>query len=82
MLQFGGATVEQSLRGVFRIAPDGEVHLVDDSLQQPTGIALDRSGTRLYVTDTRSGAIMRYTVASTARPAAARRSQRSRSRTA
>jgi gluconolactonase len=64
MPQFGGATVEQSFRGVFRISPDGEVHLVDDSLQQPNGIALDRSGTKLYVTDTQSGAITRYTVAS------------------
>jgi gluconolactonase len=64
MPQFGGATVEQSFRGVFRISPDGEVHLVDDSLQQPNGIALDRNGTKLYVTDTQSGAIMRYAVAS------------------
>jgi gluconolactonase len=62
--EFGGAIARQPYQGVYRIAPDGVVHLVDDALQQPNGIALDRSGTRLYVTDTTTGAIMRYPVAS------------------
>lgn len=62
--EFGGAIARQPYQGVYRIAPDGVVHLVDDALQQPNGIALDRSGTRLYVTDTNTGAIMRYPVAS------------------
>lgn len=62
--EFGGAIPRQPYQGVYRIAPDGVVHLVDDALEQPNGIALDRSGTRLYVTDTTTGAIMRYPVAS------------------
>jgi sugar lactone lactonase YvrE len=62
--RFGGATPQQGFQGVFRIAPNGTVHLVDDSLQQPNGIALSSNGTKLYVADTQSGAIMRYDVAS------------------
>lgn len=64
MPEFGGVTPQQGFQGVFRIAPNGTVSLVDDSLQQPNGIALDKTGTKLYVADTQSGAIMRYTVAS------------------
>jgi gluconolactonase len=40
---------ELAFNGVYRIAPDGTVHLVDDSLSFPNGIALSPDERTLYV---------------------------------
>ena len=41
---------ELSFNGVYRLMPDGEVRLVDDSLSFPNGILLSADGRILYVT--------------------------------
>ncbi|MEO8308521.1 MAG: SMP-30/gluconolactonase/LRE family protein [Pseudomonadota bacterium] len=43
---------ETPFSGVYRLDPDGKVHLVDDSLKFPNGILLSPDGRRLYVSDT------------------------------
>jgi gluconolactonase len=40
---------ELSFSGVFRLDPDGTVHLIDDSLKFPNGIVLSPDERRLYV---------------------------------
>jgi gluconolactonase len=42
---------ELTFSGVFRIDPDGSVHLIDDSLKFPNGVALSPDGNRLYVSN-------------------------------
>ncbi|MBM3347682.1 MAG: SMP-30/gluconolactonase/LRE family protein, partial [Betaproteobacteria bacterium] len=47
-------------QGVFRIAPDGVVHLVTDEFVYPNGICLSPDETLLYVNDTREKLIRVY----------------------
>lgn len=42
---------ELSFSGVYRLDPDGSVHLLDDSLKFPNGVALSPDGRRLYVSN-------------------------------
>lgn len=37
--------------GIFRISPDGQVHLLDNSLQRPNGIIFSPDESKLYVAD-------------------------------
>lgn len=41
---------EQPFNGVYRLAPDGQVHLIDKSLTRPNGVALSPDQQTLYVT--------------------------------
>lgn len=47
-------------QGVFRIAPDGVVHLLTDEFVYPNGICLSPDESRLYVNDTRERLIRVY----------------------
>jgi gluconolactonase len=49
-----------AFRGVYRIAPDGELTLVDDTLEQPNGVVISPQGDTLYVVDTPSGNVFAY----------------------
>jgi len=40
---------EQPVNGIYRIDADGTVHLVDDSLNRPNGLAFSPDGSTLYV---------------------------------
>ncbi|MCB1643769.1 MAG: SMP-30/gluconolactonase/LRE family protein, partial [Xanthomonadales bacterium] len=40
---------EQPHNGVYRLDPDGSVHLIDDQLSYPNGVALSPDGMTLYV---------------------------------
>src|SRR5690606_16352725 len=40
---------EQPVHGIYRIDADGSVHLLDDSLSRPNGIAFSPDGNTLYV---------------------------------
>ena len=40
---------EQPVNGIYRIDADGSVHLVDDSLSRPNGLAFSPDGNTLYV---------------------------------
>jgi gluconolactonase len=42
---------ELAFSGVYRLDTDGSVHLIDDSLRYPNGIALSPDGNRLYVSN-------------------------------
>ncbi|MEM7710306.1 MAG: SMP-30/gluconolactonase/LRE family protein, partial [Pseudomonadota bacterium] len=42
---------QQPMQGVFRLDPDGSLACVADDFQQPNGLCLDLSGTRLFVND-------------------------------
>jgi gluconolactonase len=42
---------ELAFSGVFRLDTDGSVHLLDDTLKYPNGIALSPDGKRLYVSN-------------------------------
>jgi gluconolactonase len=52
-------------RGVFRIAPDGELHLVvaEDEFDQPNGIAFSPDETLLYINDSSRGHVKVFDVA-------------------
>jgi gluconolactonase len=40
--------------GVYRISPDGEVHMEADEMEFPNGLAMSADGSKLYVSNTRS----------------------------
>lgn len=54
---------QQPHNGVYRLAADGAVSLIDDSLTRPNGVALSPDEQVLYVTnsDPKASKIMRYT---------------------
>lgn len=52
-----------AFQGVFRVAPGGQVAVVDDTHAQPNGIALSPDETRLYVSDSEAGGLRVYDVA-------------------
>lgn len=43
--------IEQSRNGVYRLDPDGSVHLIDGELKFPNGVALSPDGNTLYVSN-------------------------------
>ncbi|MES3036837.1 MAG: SMP-30/gluconolactonase/LRE family protein [Bdellovibrionota bacterium] len=47
-----GNLIEQPVRGVYRLDPNGTVTLIDGSMNQPNGIALSPDDSRLYIADT------------------------------
>lgn len=47
----GGAASELGFYGIFVITPNGKLHLLDQSLNRPNGIALSPDETKLYVSD-------------------------------
>ncbi len=58
-----GRTQELTFKGVFRIAPAGTLHLVDDTFNQPNGVALSPDEKTLYVADSASPVTRKWTVA-------------------
>lgn len=44
--------LELDFRGVYRIDPDGSLHLLADDFEQPNGLCLSIDESRLYVSDT------------------------------
>lgn len=44
--------LELDFRGVYRIAPNGDVHLLAHDFEQPNGLCLSLDGAALYVADT------------------------------
>ncbi|CAA9498745.1 MAG: Gluconolactonase [uncultured Sphingomonas sp.] len=56
---------EQPVNGVYRLAPDGQVALVESGLRFPNGIAFSRDGATLYVSnsDPARAVILSYQVA-------------------
>jgi len=59
----GGGTQEIPFQGVFRVTTSGDVELVDDTFEQPNGIALSPDETVLYVSDSEAGGLYAYDVA-------------------
>jgi gluconolactonase len=57
-----GEKSESGIEAVFRITPDGQTVLEDDSLSGPNGIALSPDESLLYVSSTFTGAITAYDV--------------------
>ena len=51
---------ELPFNGVYRLAPDGELHLLADDFDRPNGIALSPDETVLYVNDTSRGHIRAF----------------------
>jgi gluconolactonase len=62
---YGISANEQELpfQGVFRIAPDGTISLIDDTMNRPNGIALSPDETTLYVADSADGLVRSWAVA-------------------
>jgi gluconolactonase len=56
----GGSPPVLDFQGVYRIGPDGDVTLVDDTLEQPNGVVISPDGTTLYVADTPSLVVVAY----------------------
>lgn len=56
----GGSPPVLDFQGVYRIAPDGDVTLIDDTLEQPNGVVLSPEGATLYVADTQSAVVVAY----------------------
>jgi len=58
-----GRTQELAFKGVFRIAPAGTLSLVDDTFNQPNGVALSPDEKTLYVADSASPITRKFVVA-------------------
>ncbi len=54
---------ELPVQGVFRLDPDGTLHLVADDFQQPNGLCLSADETKLFVNDSWGGHIRIFDVA-------------------
>src|SRR6185437_4480157 len=46
-----GQKQELSFKGIYRIAPDGQLQLLTEELEDPNGLAFSPDGTKLYVDD-------------------------------
>lgn len=55
---------ELDFQGVYRIAPNGELHLIADDFGQPNGLCFNLDHTQLFVNDTDNGHIRVFDVAS------------------
>lgn len=51
-----------NFQGVFRISPDGELHLIADDFDQPNGLCLSNNEQSLFVSDTRRYHIRRFDI--------------------
>ncbi|MCH9682141.1 MAG: SMP-30/gluconolactonase/LRE family protein [Deltaproteobacteria bacterium] len=61
--QYGGVQHQPlGFSGLYRIDPTGQLHLEDDTLSEPTGIALSPDGSTLYVGDYGTGQLHHYPV--------------------
>ncbi|MGW0658460.1 SMP-30/gluconolactonase/LRE family protein [Streptodolium elevatio] len=56
------AESEIGATNVYRVDPDGEVHLVADGFAGPNGLVLSQGEERLYVSDTRANHVRRFDV--------------------
>ncbi|HET6584354.1 MAG TPA: SMP-30/gluconolactonase/LRE family protein [Nannocystaceae bacterium] len=56
----GGSPPVLDFQGVYRIGPDDDVTLVDDTLEQPNGVVVSPDGATLYVADTPSRVVVAY----------------------
>lgn len=54
---------ELDFQGVYRIDPDGSLHLVVDDFDQPNGLCLSQDETRLFINDSPRGHIRVFDVA-------------------
>jgi gluconolactonase len=52
-----------AFQGVFRLEGDGTLHLVDDAMDKPNGIALSPDEASLYVTDAAQNELWRFDIA-------------------
>ena len=64
----GGSPPVLDFQGLYRIAVDGEVTLVDDTLEQPNGVLVSPDGTTLFVADTPSRIVVAYPLDDDAMP--------------
>jgi len=56
---FGGTRV-QPVEGVYRLAADGQVALLVSDMAKPNGVAISRSGIKLYVADSAQAKVRAY----------------------
>lgn len=61
--QLGNRPQEIAFKGVYRLDPQGTVHLVADDFTSPNGVALSPDETVLYVADDTADEVRRYAVA-------------------
>jgi gluconolactonase len=61
--QLGNRPQEINFKGVYRVDPQGEVHLVSDDFGSPNGIALSVDESTLYVADDQNGHVRSFDVA-------------------
>jgi gluconolactonase len=61
--QLGSRTSETGKKGVYRVSPAGAVSVVDDTFNEPNGIALSPDETVLYVADYAGNAVRTFAVA-------------------
>ncbi|EFL87927.1 SMP-30/gluconolactonase/LRE family protein [Ahrensia sp. R2A130] len=53
---------EQACRGVYRLDPDGALHLVTDDFEQPNGLCLSNDETTLFINDSARPCIRSFAV--------------------
>jgi gluconolactonase len=58
--EFGGSPPVLGFQGIYRIDHDGELSLVDDTLEQPNGVVISPSGDTMYVADTVTTEVFAY----------------------
>jgi gluconolactonase len=61
--QLGNRTSETGKKGVYQVSPSGTVSVVDDTFNQPNGIALSPDESVLYVADYAGNAVRTFAVA-------------------
>ena len=58
--EFGGSPPVLGFQGIYRIDPDGELSLVDATLEQPNGVVISPDGDTMYVADTVTTEVFAY----------------------